>query len=67
MGSIHLRHLFAKLSAIATHDSHYSSCLGHLGQYHGQGKYIQRNIVGVIVGDITLNIANVNSALKAEM
>jgi len=63
MDSLHLRHLLAKLSATVTHDSHYSTCLGHLGQYHGQGKYIQHDIAGVIVCDIVRNIANVNSAL----
>ncbi len=45
-----------------THDSHYSTCLGHLGQYHGQGKYMQLDIAGISVPDIALNITNVNSA-----
>ncbi len=36
--------------------------LPYLGRFDGQGKYIQRNIVGIIVRDIGLNIANVNSA-----
>jgi hypothetical protein len=62
MDSLHWQHLLVKLSATATRDSHYSTCLGHLGQYHGQGKYIQCDIAGVIMRDIALNIANVNSA-----
>jgi len=45
-----------------THDSHYSTCLGHLGKYHGQGKYMQLDIAGISVRDIALNITNVNSA-----
>jgi len=53
------QHLLAKLLAAATHDC---TCLGHLGQYDGQCNYIQRNIAGVIVHNITLNIANVKSA-----
>jgi hypothetical protein len=62
MDSLHWRHLLAKLSATATGDSDYSTCLGHLGQYHSQGQYIKRDIVGIIVCDTALNIANVNSA-----
>jgi hypothetical protein len=46
-----------KLPATATHEYTF---LCHLGQYDGQGKNIQRNIVGVIMHDIMLNIANVN-------
>jgi hypothetical protein len=56
MGSLHWRHLVAKLSATVTHDF---TCLGHLGQHDGQGKYIRHNIVGLIVGDIALNLINV--------
>jgi hypothetical protein len=48
--------------ATARHDSHYCVCLGHLGQIDGQGKYIKCDIAGVIIRDIVLNIANVNSA-----
>ncbi len=60
MDSLHWQRLLAKPSATATCDSHYGTCLGHLGWYRGQGKYIQCDIAGVIVGDIALNIANVN-------
>ncbi len=60
MDRLHWRHLLAKLLATATRDC---TCLGHLGHYDGQSKYIQRDIEGVIVRDITLNIANVNWAL----
>ncbi len=64
MDSLHWQHLLTKLSATATHDSiDYCTCLGHLGQYHSQGKYIQCDIASVIVRDIALNIANVNWAL----
>ena len=55
----HWRHLLAKLLATATRDC---TCLGHLGRYDGQGKYIPHDIAGVIMGNIVLNIANVNSA-----
>jgi hypothetical protein len=57
MDCLHWQHLLAKLSATATHDC---TCLGHLGQYDGQGKYIQRDIAGIIVRNIALNMANVN-------
>jgi hypothetical protein len=62
MDSLHWRHLLAKLSATTIRDSDYSTCLGHIGQYHSQGQYIQRDIAGVIVCDTVLNITNVNSA-----
>ncbi len=38
------------------------TCLARLGQYDSQGKYIQCDIAGIIMHDIALNIANVNSA-----
>ncbi len=51
--------------ATATHDSHYCTCLGLLGHCDkdtiisiGQGKYVRCDIAW----DITLNIANVNTA-----
>jgi hypothetical protein len=53
------------LLATATRDSHYCTCLCHLGQIDGQGKYIQSDIAGIIVHDIALNIANVNSAMES--
>jgi hypothetical protein len=53
------------MPATATHDSHYCTCLGRLGQIDGKGKYIQCNIASVIVCDIALNIANVNSAIES--
>ncbi len=56
---LHWRHLLAKPSATVTHDC---TCLGHLGQYKSQGEYIQHYIAGVIMHNIALNIANVNSA-----
>jgi len=56
---LHWRHLLAKPSATETHDC---TCLGHLGQYKSQGKYIQHYIAGVIMHNIALNIANVNLA-----
>jgi hypothetical protein len=50
-------------------DCHDSTCLGHLRQCDtdriisvGQGEYIRRNIMGVIVRNIPLNFANVSSA-----
>jgi hypothetical protein len=46
LDSLHWQHLLVKLSDTATLNSHYSTCLGHLGEYHGQGKYIQDNIAG---------------------
>ncbi len=58
---LHWRHLLLKPSATATHDS---TSLGHLGWYDDQGKHMQHNIAGRITRDITLNIANVNSALE---
>ena len=67
MDHLHWQSLLAKLSATATRNSHYCTCLGHLGQYHGQGKYIQCNIAIAIVRDITLNIVNVNSALNLNL
>jgi hypothetical protein len=33
----------------------------------GQGKYIRRDIVGVNVRDIALNVANVNLALASQL
>jgi hypothetical protein len=36
--------------------------LSHLVRYDGQGRYIQCDIAGIIMCDIALNIANVNSA-----
>jgi hypothetical protein len=52
-----------------TRQSRDCTCLGHLGQCDtdriisiGQGKYIGRDIAGVIMCDISLNFANVNSA-----
>ncbi len=46
-----------------------STCLGHLGRCNtdrfismGQGKYIPHDIPGVMVPNIALNFANVNSA-----
>jgi hypothetical protein len=46
--------------ATATRDSHYRTCLGHLGQIDSQGKYIQCDIAGVLMPNIALNIADVN-------
>ncbi len=55
----------------ATSDSHYCTCLGPLGRRDtdriisiGKGKYIRRNITGIIVRDIALYFANVNDPLK---
>jgi hypothetical protein len=66
MDHLHWRHLLAKPLATMTFTlgsvTSVFTCLGHLGQFDGQGKYILRDIAGVIVGDITLKIANVNSA-----
>ncbi len=66
MDRLHWRHLLAEplVTATVTLGSVTSvfTCLGPLGRFDGQGKYIQRNIVGIIVRDIGLNIANVNSA-----
>jgi hypothetical protein len=58
MDHLHWQHLLAKLLVTAT------VTLGsdRLGQFDGQGKYIQYDITGVIVCDIALNIANVKSA-----
>ncbi len=61
MDRLHWRHLLAITPVTATN---VFTCLGYLGQYDGQGKYIQRDNAGVIVCDIALNIANVNSALR---
>jgi hypothetical protein len=66
MDHLHWQHLLAKLLVTATvtlgSATSVFSCLGCLGQFDGQGKYIQHDIMGVIVCDIALNIANVNSA-----
>jgi hypothetical protein len=59
MDSLHWRHLLAKPSATATHDFTY---LGHLGRHDGQGEYKWYDIAGIIVRDIAVNFANVNSA-----
>jgi hypothetical protein len=59
MDHLHWRHLSAKMSVTATHDF---TCLGHLGRHDGQGKYIWCDIADIIVYDIALNFANVNSA-----
>ncbi len=56
---LHWRHLLAKPSATVTHDC---TCLGHLGRYDGQDKFILHDIAGVIMHNIALNIANVNLA-----
>jgi hypothetical protein len=66
MDHLHWRHLLAKLLATATVTlgsvTSVFTCLGGLGQFDSQGKYIQHDITGIIVCDIALNIANVNSA-----
>jgi hypothetical protein len=59
MDHLHWQNLLAIMPATATS---VFTCLGHLGQYDNQGKYIKRDIAGVMVRDIALNIANVNSA-----
>ncbi len=61
----------AKMPVTVTCDSHYCTCLSYLGWRYsdriisiGQGKLIRRDIAGVIMHYITLNIANVNIALR---
>ncbi len=58
MDPLHWRHLLVIMPVTATS---VFTCLGCLWRFDGQGKYIQRDIVGIIVRDIALNIANVNS------
>jgi len=45
-----------------------STCLGHLGQFNTDRfisiGHIQRDVADIIMRDIMLNFANVNSALK---
>jgi hypothetical protein len=46
------------------------TCLGRLGQHVtdiGQGKYIRRNNACDMASDITLNVANVNTAEQANV
>jgi len=75
---VHWECLLAKLSGIATHDSHYCSCLGHLGQCDtdrivsifcftaqgGQGKYKCVAVMCHFAGVIVPTFADVNTALK---
>jgi hypothetical protein len=68
MDQLHWRHLLAKLLATTTITlgsvTSVFPCLCCLGRFDGQSKYIQRDIAGVIVRNIALNIANVKSTLK---
>jgi len=75
---VHWECLLAKLSGTATHDSHYCSCLGHLGQCDtdrivsifcftaqgGQGKYKCVAVMCHFAGIIVPTFADVNTALK---
>jgi hypothetical protein len=61
---LHWQHLLAKPSVTVTCDC---TCLGHLGQNDGHGKFIQRDIMHNYACDIALNIANVNLALGLEL
>jgi hypothetical protein len=54
MDHLHWRHLLAKPLATMTvtfgSATSVFTCLGHFGQFDSQGKYILRDIAGVIVG-----------------
>ncbi len=67
MDRLHLRNLLAKPFATVTvtlgSATSVFTCLGRLGLFDGQGKYIQCDIAGIIARNIMLNIANVNLAL----
>ena len=67
MDRLHWRNLLAKPFATATVTlgsvTSVFSCLGRVGLFDGQGKYIQCDIAGIIMCNIVLNIANVNLAL----
>jgi len=62
-----------KTPATATHDSHYYTCLGHLGQLNtdriisiGQGKYSSDCHILLLLTFLNTNFANVNMSLNSK-